>query len=156
MRALSGRHAARARNPVSCSLEYPLNLADENNTDVEIYRKTSHPDRLHIVTRTGAPEELLARLDASGLERRQEVTDGPVYVWHETPEGLSQKAQQQLVTRAILPLLIAGFDVNIEPDELDVTAWAQSMLAHRNSQKPKADPSPPPPPPSAGSSRPRR
>ncbi|MFD6245333.1 hypothetical protein [Streptomyces roseolus] len=133
-----------------------MTLADETNTDVEIHRKAGHPDRLHIITRTGAPEELLARLDKSGLERRQEVTDGPVYTWHETPEGLSQKAQRQLVTRAILPLLLAGFDVNIEPDELDVTAWAQSMLAHRTSQKPNADPSQPPPPRSAGSPRPRR
>ncbi|MFG3348658.1 hypothetical protein ACGF1Z_26810 [Streptomyces sp. NPDC048018] len=133
-----------------------MNLADENNTDVEIYRKAGHPDRLHIVTRTGAPEELLARLDAAGLERRQEVTDGPVYIWHETPEGLSQKDQRQLATRAILPLLLAGFDVNIDPDELDVTAWAQSMLAHRTSQKPNADASTPPPPPSASSPRPLR
>ncbi|MCZ0978724.1 hypothetical protein O1L60_04240 [Streptomyces diastatochromogenes] len=123
-----------------------MNLADKNSTDVEIYRKSGHPDRLHIVTRTGAPEELLARLDASGLERRQEATDGPVYTWHETPDGLGQKAQRQLTTRAILPLLIAGFNVNIDPDELDVTAWAQSMLAHRTSQKPNANPSQPPPP----------
>ncbi|MEU8617341.1 hypothetical protein [Streptomyces sp. NPDC048623] len=133
-----------------------MNLADENNTDVEIYRKAGHPDRLHIVTRTGAAEELLARLDASGLERRQEVTDGPVYTWHETPEGLSQKAQRQLATRVILPLLIAGFDVNIDPDELDVTAFAQNMLAHRTSQKPPADPSQPPPPPATGTPGPRR
>ncbi|WP_329309195.1 hypothetical protein [Streptomyces microflavus] len=127
-----------------------MNLADENLTDVEIYRKSGHTDRLHIVTRTGAPEELLDRLDAAGLERRQEVTAGPVYTWHETPDGLSKKAQRQLATRVILPLLIAGFNVNIDPDELDVTAWAQSMLAHRTSQKPNADPSKPPPPPSAG------
>lgn len=137
-------------------MEHVLNLADDNNTDVEIYRKADHPDRLHIVTRTGAPEELLARLDAFGLERRQEVTAGPVYTWHETPDGLGQRAQRQLATRAILPLLIAGFNVNIDPDELDVTAWAQSMLAHRTSQKPPANPSQPPPPPAAGPPGPRR
>ncbi|MFJ2783866.1 MULTISPECIES: hypothetical protein [unclassified Streptomyces] len=132
-----------------------MNLADENATDVEIYRKAGHPDRLHIVTRTGAPEELLARLDESGLERRQEVTAGPVYIWHETPDGLSQNAQRQLTTRALLPLLVAGYDVNIDPDELDVTAWAQSMLAHRAAQKPTA-PSLSPPPPSSGLPGPRR
>ncbi|MFG3037110.1 hypothetical protein ACGFYZ_09425 [Streptomyces sp. NPDC048330] len=133
-----------------------MNLADQNNMDVEIYRKAGHPDRLHIVTRTDASEELLARLDAAGLQRRQEVTEGPVYTWHETPDGLGQRAQRQLATRAILPLMLAGFDVNIDPEELDVTAWAQSMLAHRTSQKRPADPSQPPPPPAAGPPGPRR
>ncbi|GAA3389092.1 hypothetical protein [Streptomyces roseoviridis] len=133
-----------------------MNVADENNTDVEIYRKTGHPDRLHIVSRTGAPEELLAQLDASGLERRREETDGPVYTWHETPEGLSQKAQRQLATRTILPLLVAGYDVNIDPDEFDVTAWARVMQTHRVTQGGNAGPSQPPPPPAAGPPRSRR
>ncbi|WP_318209534.1 MULTISPECIES: hypothetical protein [unclassified Streptomyces] len=123
-----------------------MNLADENGTDVEIYRKTGHLDRLHIVSRTGAPEELLALLDAAGLERRSETTDGPVYTWHETPEGLSQQAQRQLVSREILPLLIAGYDVNIDPDELDVTAWAQAMQAHRADRGRSGTYQPAPPP----------
>ncbi|MFE5298115.1 hypothetical protein [Streptomyces sp. NPDC056632] len=132
-----------------------MNLADENNKDVEIYRKAGHPDRLHIVSRTGAPEELLGLLDAAGLERRREETDGPVYTWHETPEGLSQKAQRQLVSREILPLLLAGYDVNIDPDEFDVTAWAQAMQAHRAAWGwPGAHQ--PPPPPAADPPRPRR
>ncbi|WP_328486046.1 hypothetical protein [Streptomyces zaomyceticus] len=133
-----------------------MNLADESNTDVEIYRKSSHPDRLHIDSRTGAPEELLDLLDAAGLERRREETDGPVYTWHETPDELSRKAQRQLATRAILPLLVAGYDVNIDPDELDVTAWAQTMKAHRAAQRGNAGLSQPPPPPAASPPHSRR
>ncbi|WP_282695203.1 hypothetical protein [Streptomyces sp. CC208A] len=133
-----------------------MNAADENGTDAEIYRKTGHPDRLHIVSRADAPEELLDLLDAVGLERLREETDGPVYTWHETPEGLSQEAQRQLATRAILPLLVAGYNVNIDPDEFDVTAWAQAMQAHRASQSRTAGPSQPPPPPAVGPTRPRR
>ncbi|MEU8522406.1 hypothetical protein [Streptomyces sp. NPDC048577] len=132
-----------------------MNLADENHTDVEIYRKFAHTDRLHIVSRTGAPETLLALLDEAGLERRTLKTEGPVYIWHETPEGLRQKAQRELATRAVLPLLIAGYDVNIDPEELDVTAWAQRMQAHRAAQGPSG-PAQPPPPPAAGPSSPRR
>lgn len=135
-------------------MEYALNVADENDTDVEIYRKTGHPDRLHIASRTDAPEELLALLDAAGLVRRYEETDGPVYAWHMTPGGLTQKQQRQLATRAILPLLVAGYDVNIDPDEFDVTAWAQAMHAHRAAQARSAatgvSQTPPAPPPAAG------
>ncbi|MFI9210214.1 hypothetical protein ACIGW7_19010 [Streptomyces sp. NPDC053253] len=139
-----------------------MNAADENSTDVEIYRRNGHPDRLHIISRTGAAEELLVLLDAAGLERRCEETDGPVYIWHETPDGLSRRAQRQLATRAILPLLVAEYDVNIDPDEFDVTAWAQALQAHRATQSGNASlsqpqPQPqPPPPPSAGLPRSRR
>ncbi|MFD3997403.1 hypothetical protein [Streptomyces sp. NPDC058583] len=133
-----------------------MNLADENNTDVEIYRKPGHPDRLHIVSRTGAPEELLALLDDAGLERRREETTGPVYTWHETPEGLSQKAQRQLVSRAILPFLVAGYDVNIDPDEFNVTAWAQAVQTHRAAWGWPGAFQPSPPPPAAGPTCSRR
>ncbi|MFI7356093.1 hypothetical protein ACIBTP_19365 [Streptomyces avidinii] len=116
------------------------NLADDSGTDVEIYRRAFNPDTIHVVSRTGAPEELLALLDGAGLERKTEETAGPVYVWHETPEGLSEKAQKQLVTRSTLPVLVAGFDVNYNPDVYDVTAWAQAMSEHRARQAQAAGP----------------
>ncbi|MFG2232713.1 hypothetical protein ACGFNX_22350 [Streptomyces sp. NPDC048723] len=121
------------------------NVADDSGTDVEIYRRALNPDTIHVVSRTGAPEELLALLDSAGLERKTEVTAGPVYVWHETPEGLSEKAQKQLVTRSMLPVLIADYDVNIDPDVYDVTAWAQAMSEHRSRQAQAAGPPPLPP-----------
>ncbi|MFJ6783591.1 hypothetical protein [Streptomyces yangpuensis] len=128
------------------------NLADDSGTDVEIYRRAFNPDTIHVVSRTGAPEELLALLDGAGLERKTEETAGPVYVWHETPEGLSEKAQKQLVTRSMLPLLVAGFDVNYDPDVYDVTAWAQAMSEHRARQ---AQPAGPPAIPPAGPASPK-
>ncbi|MFJ5546689.1 hypothetical protein [Streptomyces sp. NPDC093225] len=110
------------------------NLADESGTDVEIYRRAFNPDTIHVVSRSDAPEDLLALLDRAGLERKTETTAGPVYVWHETPEGLSEKTQKQLVTRSMLPLLIADYKVNIDPDVYDVTAWAEAMTEHRAQQ----------------------
>ncbi|WP_374777016.1 hypothetical protein OG756_33905 [Streptomyces sp. NBC_01310] len=134
------------------------NLADESGTDVEIYRRALTPDTIHVVTRSDAPEELLDLLDSLGLERKTEETAGPVYVWHQTPEGLSEKAQKQLVTRSMLPLLIADYKVNIDPDVYDVTAWAQAMAEHRARQaKTKGDQAPPaaPPGPTGSPSRSR-
>ncbi len=133
------------------------NLADDSGTDVEIYRRALTPETIHVVTRSDAPEELLALLDTLGLERKTETTPGPVYVWHETPEGLSETTQQKLVTRAALPLLIADYKVNIDPDVYDVTAWAQAMAEHRAQQakaKAKGDQVPaatPPGPPGSPS-----
>ncbi|MFA7764890.1 MULTISPECIES: hypothetical protein [Streptomyces] len=131
------------------------NLADDSGTDVEIYRRALNPDTIHVVTRSDAPEDLLDLLDSLGLERKTETTAGPVYVWHETPEGLTEKAQKQLVTRAALPLLIADYKVNIGPDVYDVTAWAQAMAEHRAQQaKAKGDQAPaaaPPGPPGSPS-----
>ncbi|MFD3808068.1 hypothetical protein ACFWTC_31750 [Streptomyces sp. NPDC058619] len=131
------------------------NYADEAGTDIEIYRRARTPVSVHIVSRSDAPEELLALLDSLGLERHTEETAGPVYVWHETPDGLSEKAQKQLVTRAVLPLLIADYKVNIDPDVYDVTAWAQTMAEHRaqqaktkGAQAPAAAPPAPPGSPS--------
>ncbi|MFZ3470455.1 hypothetical protein ACODT3_24430 [Streptomyces sp. 4.24] len=128
------------------------NLADESGTDVEMYRPAFNPDTIHVITRSDAPEELLALLDLAGLERKTETADGSVHVWHETPEGLSKKAQKQLVTRSMLPLLIAAYDVNYQQDVYDVTAWAQAMAEHRSQQaKPKSAQTPaiaPPGPPS--------
>ncbi|MCY0942335.1 hypothetical protein [Streptomyces antarcticus] len=110
------------------------NLADESGTDVEIYRLAQNPNSIHVVSRSDAPEALLYLLDNAGLERHTEATTGPTDIWHETPEGLSEKAQKQTVTRAALPLMIANYNVNIDPDLLDVTAWAKAMAAHRAHQ----------------------
>ncbi|MEU7606091.1 hypothetical protein [Streptomyces sp. NPDC041003] len=110
------------------------NLADESATDVEIYRRALTPDTIHVITRSDAPEGLLDLLDSLGLERKTEETAGPVYVWHQTPEGLSEKAQKQLVTRSMLPLRIADYKVNYDPDVYDVTAWAQAVAEHRARQ----------------------
>ncbi|MEW1632718.1 hypothetical protein AB0469_01430 [Streptomyces sp. NPDC093801] len=125
------------------------NLADEYGTDVEIYRRHATPDTIHIVSRTDAPEELLALLDSTGLERKTEA----IYTWHETPEGLSEAAQKQLVTRAVLPLLIADYKVNIDQDVYDVTAWAQTLDAHRAAQaRAAAAPASPPTAPGTNAS----
>ncbi|MCY0940251.1 MULTISPECIES: hypothetical protein [Streptomyces] len=129
------------------------NLADESGTDVEMYRRARNPDTIHVISRSDAPEELLTILDNAGLERKTTETTGPVYVWHETPEGLSEKAQKQLATRAMLPLLIADYDVNYDDGVYDVTAWAQAVAEHRAQQaKGKITQAPagaPPGPPSA-------
>ncbi|MFI5982124.1 hypothetical protein ACIBEA_14715 [Streptomyces sp. NPDC051555] len=117
------------------------NVADESGTDVEIYRRAFNPDTIHVVSRTGAPEELLALLDSAGLERKTEKTSGPVYVWHETPQGLSEEEQKGLVTRSMLPVLIADYDVNIDPDVYDVTAWAKAISEHRSRQAKASGPS---------------
>ncbi|WP_406186152.1 hypothetical protein [Streptomyces sp. NBC_01006] len=134
------------------------NLADESGTDVEIYRRALTPDTIHVVTRSDAPEELLDLLDSLGLERKTEETAGPVYVWHQTPEGLSEKAQKQLVTRSMLPLLIADYKVNYDQDVYDVTAWAQAMAEHRARQAKTKGAEPPaaaPPGPTGSPSRSR-
>ncbi|MEU4949914.1 hypothetical protein [Streptomyces lavendulae] len=131
------------------------NLADESGTDVEIYRRAFTPDAIHIVSRTDAPEELLALLDGAGLERKTEA----IYTWHETPQGLSEAAQKQLVTRAVLPLLIADYKVNIDPDVYDVTAWAQNLREHRTAQaqaQAQASGTPAPPPPGPAGPHPGR
>ncbi|WP_327255380.1 hypothetical protein [Streptomyces sp. NBC_01244] len=131
------------------------NVADESGTDVEIYRRAFNPDVIHVVSRTGAPEELLALLDSAGLERKTERTSGPVYVWHETPQGLSEEEQKGLVTRSILPVLIADYDVNIDPDVYDVTAWAQAISEHRSRQAQASGPPALPPAGPASSTAPR-
>lgn len=130
------------------------NLADECGTDVEMYRRARNPDTIHVVSRSDAPEELLAILDNAGLERKTIETSGPVYVWHETPEGLGEKAQKQLATRAMLPLLIADYAVNFGDGVYDVTAWAQAMAEH-HAQQAKSAPAPAVAPPAHPSASPR-
>ncbi|MCQ9185221.1 hypothetical protein KMT30_40575 [Streptomyces sp. IBSBF 2953] len=95
------------------------NRADDEGTDVEIYRKPL-TDTVHADTPTGAPEQLLALLDHLGFERntvRPAGDEGPAYTWHEAPGHLSQDEKARLATRAVPTLLTAGYAVHI-PDHL--------------------------------------
>ncbi|WP_411140983.1 hypothetical protein [Streptomyces sp. x-80] len=99
--------------------------ADEYGTDVEIYRKPL-TSTLHADTATGAPEKLLALLDSLGLERKTVTTAGPVYVWHEAPEQLTEAEQNKLVSRAVPSLLVSGYLVNISSDAFDPDAYSEA------------------------------
>ena len=128
-----------------------MTLADEPDTVVEAFRPARNPNAVHVVTRSDALEELLAYLDAAGLERKLDASGAPVHVWHETPEGLSQRAQRQLVSRALAHLTVVGYKVNIDPAEYDVTAWAQAVKTHAkvlNVDPPAQSPPPSGSPPS--------
>lgn len=130
-----------------------MTLADDHGTDIEAFRTFRNPNSIHVEVRSDASEDLLAYLDTAGLDRRQVVTDGSTYVWHETPAGLSQRAQKQLVSRALAHLSVVGYEVNIDPAEFDVTAWAQAMKVHhqtRNAALPTSPPPTPPAPPRPG------
>ena len=96
------------------------NRADDQGTDVEIYRKPL-TDTVHADTPTGAPEQLLALLDQLGFERntvRPAGSSGRTYVWHEAPANLGEEEKKkQLASRAVPVLLMAGYVVHI-PDYL--------------------------------------
>ncbi|MEU3616846.1 hypothetical protein ABZ725_31770 [Streptomyces sp. NPDC006872] len=95
------------------------NRADDEGTDVEIYRKPL-TDTVHADTPTGAPEQLLALLDRLSFERKTVSpagTAGPTYAWHEAPSHLSEDEKKRLATLAVPPLLAAGYVVHI-PDYL--------------------------------------
>ncbi|MGW2858230.1 hypothetical protein [Streptomyces sp. NPDC001205] len=135
------------------------NRADDYGSDVEIYRKPL-TDTIYAETPTGAPEQLLALLDALGLQRKTVTTAGPVYVWHEVPGHLSEDEQKQAATRALPSLLLAGYVVNIPDDLFDPAAYQEAVADIRNHRHPGAVPSRPSPlapapvpPPSAGCSR---
>ncbi|MET9550110.1 hypothetical protein ABZY36_33105 [Streptomyces sp. NPDC006627] len=117
------------------------NRADAEGSDVEIYRKAL-TDMIHADTSTGAPEQLLALLDALGLERRTEVTAGSVYVWHEVPDHLSEQEQKKVATRAFPFLLLAGYVVNIPDALFDPVAYREAVADIRNHRHPTAAPSP--------------
>jgi hypothetical protein len=102
------------------------NRADDEGTDVEIYRRAL-TDTVHADTPTGAPEQLLALLDSLGFERKRAETAGPVYVWHEVPAHLSEDEKKRLATRAIPPLLMAGYQVNIPDYLFDEAAYQQAV-----------------------------
>jgi hypothetical protein len=102
------------------------NRADDYGTDVEFYVKAL-TSTIYAATPTGASEKLLALLDHLGLERQEVRTAGPVYVWHTTPDHLSEAEQKRLANRAIPALLVAGYKVNIDPDLFDEAAYQQAV-----------------------------
>ncbi|ALO96687.1 hypothetical protein SHL15_5623 [Streptomyces hygroscopicus subsp. limoneus] len=110
------------------------NRADDEGTDVEIYRKPL-TDTIHADTPTGAPEQLLALLDALGLERK---TAGPIYVWHEVPDHLDEDEKKKVATRAIPSLLLAGYVVNIPDDLFAPAAYQEAVADIRNHRHPAA------------------
>ncbi|MEI5100898.1 hypothetical protein RB200_23150 [Streptomyces sp. PmtG] len=136
------------------------NRADDAGSDVEIYR-TPLTDTIRADTPTGAPEQLLALLDALGLERKSEVTAGPVYVWHEVPGHLDEDAQKKVVTRAIPSLLLARYVVNIPEHLFDPAAYREAIADIRNhrhpaASRPEAPGAAPAASPTTGSHRSRR
>ncbi|MDX3523265.1 hypothetical protein [Streptomyces scabiei] len=106
------------------------NRADEEGTDVEIYRKPL-TDTVHADTPTGAPAQLLDLLDRLGFERKTVETAGPVYVWHEVPAGLSEDGKKRLATRAVPTLLLAGYVVHIPDDLIDPAAYEDAVTRLR-------------------------
>ncbi|WP_432141055.1 hypothetical protein [Streptomyces sp. bgisy084] len=124
--------------------------ADECGTDVEIYRKPL-TDTIHADTPSGAPERLLDLLDQLGLERREVLTAGPVYIWHEVPEHLHGDEQKRLASRAIPALLVAGYKVNCAPGVFDGAAYQQAVQEIRSR---RARPASTRPAPAVPSSRP--
>ncbi|WP_240966057.1 hypothetical protein [Streptomyces zingiberis] len=129
------------------------NRADDEGTDVEIYRKP-FTDTVHADTPTGAPEELLALLDRLGFERRSAVTAGPVYVWHEAPAHLTEDEKKQLATRAVPALITAGYEVFLPDYLFDPVVYQQAVHDIRTRQ---VRPQPPKPAPAAAATAsPRR
>lgn len=112
------------------------NRADDEGTDVEIYRKPL-TDTVHADTPTGAPEQLLALLDELGFERqtvRPAGPAGPAYVWHEAPAHLGEDEKKKLASRAVPTLLVAGYVVSI-PDYLFDQAAYRSAVAEVRAQR---------------------
>ncbi|MFI6012537.1 hypothetical protein ACIBAG_27580 [Streptomyces sp. NPDC051243] len=110
--------------------------ADDEGTDVEIYRKPL-TDTVHADTPTGAPEQLLALLDQLGFERntvRPAGSSGPTYVWHEAPAHLGEEEKKQLASRAVPALLMAGYVVHI-PDYLFDPVAYRSAAAQISAQR---------------------
>ncbi|PIM71287.1 hypothetical protein CTU88_14285 [Streptomyces sp. JV178] len=129
------------------------NRADDEGTDVEIYRKP-FTDTVHADTPTGAPEELLALLDRLGFERKTAVTAGPVYSWHESPPHLTEDEKKRLATRAIPALITAGYEVFLPDYLFDPVVYQQAVHDIRNRQ---AQPQTPKPAPAASATAsPRR
>ncbi|MET9294375.1 hypothetical protein [Streptomyces sp. NPDC003077] len=135
------------------------NRADEEGTDVEIYRKPLS-DTVQVDTPTGAPERLLALLDSLGFERTTVETNGPVYVWHEVPGHLGEDEKKQLVSRALPPLLSAGCLVNLPADLFDPVVYqdavAEAKRRSRSSAPVHGGPPHPAPRPADGRTAPRR
>ncbi|MGW4249932.1 hypothetical protein [Streptomyces californicus] len=111
------------------------NRADDEGTDVTIYRKAL-TDTIHADTPTGAPEQLLTLLDRLGFERQTLATAGPVYVWHEAPGNLDEAAKKQLATQAVPWLHKAGYMVHITDDVWDAAAYTAAATAVRDRRAP--------------------
>ncbi|MGW2367720.1 hypothetical protein ACWCZ5_19315 [Streptomyces sp. NPDC001667] len=118
-----------------------MSLADEYGTDVEIYRRD---DTVYADTRTGAPAQLLERLDSLGFTRKSRA----IHTWHELPEGLNQTEVKRRSIRAVLLLTAAGYDANISHDLYDkavhttVVAQAKSASMKTTRVPPRPTPSP--------------
>lgn len=128
------------------------NRADDEGTDVEIYRRAL-TDTVHADAPTGAPEQLLALLDQLGFERntlRPAGDEGPTYIWHEAPGHLSQREKKRLATRAVPALLTAGYAVGIPDYLFDRAVYRRAVAAIRAQRATPASPSP------AATGRPRR
>ncbi|WP_371551354.1 hypothetical protein OG266_38290 [Streptomyces sp. NBC_00554] len=106
------------------------NRADDEGTDVEIHIRAL-TDTVHADTPTVAPEELLALLDQLGFERKTLTTAGPVYVWHELPDHLSEAAKKRLATSAVPSLIVSGYLVNITDAVWDAAANQEAAEAVR-------------------------
>ncbi|MEU2874218.1 hypothetical protein ABZ769_34345 [Streptomyces olivoreticuli] len=120
------------------------NRADDYGSDVEIYRKAL-TTTIHADTPTGAPEKLLSLLDSLGLERKTVRTAGPVYVWHEVPDHLTEDEKKKLASRAIPSLLVAGYLVNIPSDLFDKAAYQEAVAevrAHKATPTTSSAPAP--------------
>lgn len=102
------------------------NLADEYDTDVEIYIKAL-TTTIHADTPTGAPASLHDLLEQLGLERHEYPTGEPLYIWHTVPEHLGADEQKRLATRAIPALLLVGYEVNCTPEVFDEAAYQQAV-----------------------------
>ncbi|MGW1974222.1 hypothetical protein [Streptomyces sp. NPDC001889] len=127
------------------------NRADDEGSDVEIYRKPLSTT-FHADTPTGAPEQLLALLDELGLQRRTLTTPGPAYVWHEPPKDLSEDEQKRLATRALPALLMAGYIVPISDELFDPAAYQEAVMEYRSRVRPSAAAAPAGPPAAAPAS----
>ncbi|MFF6783788.1 hypothetical protein [Streptomyces sp. NPDC012510] len=120
------------------------NRADEEGTDVEIYRKPL-TDTVHADTPTGAPEQLLALLDQLGFERNtvQPAGDaGPTYVWHEVPAHLGEDEKKRLASRAVPTLLMAGYVVHIPDYLFDESAYRGAVAQIRAQRAAPTTPAP--------------
>ncbi|MDX3855658.1 hypothetical protein [Streptomyces sp. AK02-01A] len=102
-----------------------MNLADENGTDVEIYRRYGD-DTIYVDSRTGSPDRLVETLDDIGTTRH---TDGP-YTWRQLPtDGFAEEEVRQSATGALFILAMAGYRANLDPALFDRAAYA-ALLDH--------------------------
>ncbi|WP_129838111.1 hypothetical protein [Streptomyces sp. RFCAC02] len=111
------------------------NRADDNGTDVEIYR-VPLSRTIRVETPTGAPPSLLDLLDTLGFERQGVTTSGPVYTWHEVPAALGEQDVEQLLARACVRLVAAGHVTHIDRALLSRTALNDALAETRRRPNP--------------------